>query len=199
MLLGNCIVGTLAFFFILVLIVLALVFSDGSSSADDDGGGDTAKKTSSPPKWNGVFNGTYVAESGSGRFSSKSASNSRSSMAFRFALAEHRLRIDRKTDRATGRTYYQFKSRPAETSSTEYLRQLTFFSGEPFSMSETHSGWSMTTVATITVRKNIWREKYPGMPDLEVEREFLPGGVISVQYSAEDVIYYKKFEKIHSK
>ncbi|KAH9394128.1 hypothetical protein TYRP_021262 [Tyrophagus putrescentiae] len=152
---GNCIVGTLAFFFILILIVLALVFSDGSSSADD---------TSSPPKWNGVFNGTYVAENGSGRFSSKSASNSRSSMAFRFALAEHRLRIDRKTDRATGRTYYQFKSRPAETSSTEYLRQLTFFSGEPFSMSETHNGWSMTTVATITVRKNIWREKYPGMP-----------------------------------
>lgn len=146
------------------------------------------------PRWNGLYNGTYLAVGGSGRFSSRSASSSTSSVAYKFALAEHQFRMDRKVDPYDGRPYFEFKSRPVTAS--DYVRRLRFFSGEPFSLVIRADDWESSTRATITVQRELWREYYPGSPNLEVEREFLADGIISVTYSAAEVIYYKKFKRL---
>lgn len=113
------------------------------------------------------------------------------------ANKEHRIKIEKKTDNYNDRTYFEFKSQPS--TAAYYTNNFIFFNGEPFNKEIAHDGWSMKALVTITVKENIWLEKWTGNPDIDVEREFLPDGVMSVTYKAEDVIYYKKFEKVKSK
>ena len=150
--------------------------------------------TSSSPyknKWRGVYNGTYVVEPGSGHFSSRSASNSSSSMAYRFSATENRLKIDRKVDPEDGRPYFEFK-----TLDGVYSRKVRFYSGVPLQVVVVKAkDWSMTTRVVITVRKDVWIEAYQGSPPVTVKREFLGGGVLLVNYMADNVIYRKRFKK----
>lgn len=171
-----------------------------------------------------VFTGTYIAEPDSDRFSSVSASQSTSSMAYQFALFESQLQIGYKVDsRNSGQLYYEFIARPLTETDLQIIETFNHFdspfqpldlldykdsrkkifhfvSGEPFKVMTFEDDMTSETMATITVNLGEWLELYESTPQLEVKRKFEDNGnTISVTYEADGVIFYKKFKKISVK
>ena len=156
----------------------------------------------------GPFNGTYLEKSGSGRFAIESASKSTSSVAYRIARSEYKLKVRCKIEvlyNGKRRPHFLFKWRSRTAKKYYYF---SFFNGQPFDLEVVENGQKRTTrkVTIFLQKQGDWEEFYEGggrgTPVLAVRREFITdpergeGVILSVTYKSAGVVYDKTFNKV---